>query len=226
VVAAGAVVVFVSGAAWPPVWAGTAVVGDGVVAVRVPVCGAVLVGVAGGGVVDEGTLELAVGRVSVGRVSVAAASRAVVRVSIVFGNTLPADCELPPQPATAPLPAATASTVKTAARRGPEMEEVSDITPTGSSYAARMRRGGGAMQPHPARRSAPSGQRSDGEHGEAADRQEVEADPRNSAACRASPPPASRRVERLDDGRCRCFHGPSAVERQRTLSQKAFCTIG
>jgi hypothetical protein len=118
------VVVSVSGAACPPVSAGV-VVGEGVVAVLVPVFGVVL-GAAVDGTVDEGADDDTVGTVSVGTVSVAVWPGAVVTVPMVF-DTSPAGSE-PPQPAATPPPAPSARTARTAARRGMEKEEVSDIT--------------------------------------------------------------------------------------------------
>jgi hypothetical protein len=95
------------------------------VAVLVGVCGVVL-GAVTGGTVDEGTADVALGTAPVGTVSTAAGAVVVV-VSIVFERASLAGAELPPQPAATPLPAPSARTASTAARRGVEMEEVDGI---------------------------------------------------------------------------------------------------
>jgi hypothetical protein len=85
----------------------------------------VVLGAVTGGTVDEGTADVALGTASAGTVSTAAG--AVVVVSIVFERASLAGAELPPQPAAIPLPAPSARTASTAARRGVEMEEVDGI---------------------------------------------------------------------------------------------------
>jgi hypothetical protein len=135
----GFVVVSVSGAAWPPVAAGVVVVCASVPPFS-PGCPVVEVAVLGVPPVDgdeeDGADEL--GSVEVGSVSVGAVSTVLSRTVGTDSTLLAASLEgsePPPHPATIPPPAPRASTARTAARRDVEMEEVNDITSTGSSYS-------------------------------------------------------------------------------------------